>query len=445
MTQGSVSKSLVLFAVPILISDFLQQLYNVVDSLIVGRFVSTQALAAVGETFFIINIFLGIFLGISLGSTVEISRCFGAKDRKRLSLAVDTTIKLTLLLSILFTAVGVALVPKLLDFVGTADDVYADAKVYLTIYLAGITAQLFYNIFSAILKAVGDSRTPLIVLAFTAGLNIVLDLLFIRVFKMGVGGAAYATIISQAISAVILWFVLNRNEAFDRPIIRKAGLDLLVVKNTLRVGLPYALQRSITALSNTLVMSYVNYFGSNATAAYSIYLKIDQFVISSILSIGSATTTFVAQNAGAKKYDRIRKSIKFSFLFTFVLSAFYAIIICLCRFLIGRAFIDDIEVIEIAASLMLALCPAHTINAVPQICSAVCRGRGDSLGPTIIMTSCYVVIRQIFLALRWENYKELFIVVEAYYLTWTICTVLMAIYLIIRERQHLKIERNVVQ
>ena len=445
MTQGSVSKSLVLFAVPILISDFLQQLYNVVDSLIVGRYVSTQALAAVGETFFIINIFLGIFLGISLGSTVEISRCFGARDRKRLSLAVDTTIKLTLILSILFTVVGVAMVPMLLDFIGTADDVYADAKVYLTIYMAGIAAQLFYNIFSAILKAVGDSRTPLIVLAFTAGLNIVLDLIFIRVFKMGVGGAAYATIISQAISAVILWFVLNRNEAFDRPIIRKAGLDLLVVKNTLRVGLPYALQRSITALSNTLVMSYVNYFGSNATAAYSIYLKIDQFVISSILSIGSATTTFVAQNAGAKKYDRIRQSIKFSLIFTFLLSLVYAVIICFSRFLIGRAFVDDIEVIEIAASLILALCPVHTINVIPQIFSAVCRGRGDSLGPTIIMTGCYVVIRQIFLALRWENYKELFIVVEAYHFTWTICAVLMAIYFIIRERQHLKTERNVVQ
>ena len=441
MTKGSVSKSLILFAIPILISDFLQQFYNVVDSLIVGNFVGKQALAAVGETFFLINIFLGIFLGISLGSTVEISRRFGAHDRKNLSLAVDTSIKLTLILAILFTVAGVSLVPTLLKLVGTKPDVYADAKTYLTIYLAGIVAQLFYNTFSAILKAVGDSRTPLIVLAITTVLNIFLDLLFIAVFDMGVAGAAYATIISQAISAIILWFVMNKNEAFDKPIIIKAGLDKDVVTNTLRVGLPYALQRSITSISNTMVMSYVNYFESDATAAYTIYLKIDQFVISSILSIGSATTTFVAQNNGAKKYDRIRQSIKLSFILTFALSIFYAGIICLFRNAIGRAFTDDAYVIAIAANLMVSLCPTHTINAIPQICSAICRGRGDSLGPTIIMTGCYVVIRQIYLALRWKTFKDLMIVVAAYHFTWTICACLMLCYLIIQEKRHLKLEK----
>ena len=427
MTQGSIAKGLVLYAIPIIISDFLQQMYNTVDSIIVGRFAGKIALAAVGQSFFIVNMFLGFFLGISLGVTVAISHFFGARNKDGLTRAIDTGLKLSLILSVIFSIAGVLLVPALLRLVGTTADVYADGKAYLTIYMAGICAQIMYNMLSGILKAIGDSQRPLYVLFFTTCLNVVLDIIFVGPLKMGVSGAAYATVISQVVSCAILWYIINNTKEFEKPVIRKTGMDTQLIKSIFYVGFPYSFQRTIIAFSNTLVVSYVNAFGSDYMAGWSCYQKVDQFVISSILSIGAAVTTFVAQNAGAVKPDRIKKGVGHGLLLTVVVSAFYAVMIFIFRYQIVRLFSDEEAVISFGVKILEVLCTVHIINAIPQVLAGALRGLGKSLSQMFVLVAVYVVVRQIYLYLRWPTFHDPMIVVAAYHFTWLICAVVMTI------------------
>jgi putative MATE family efflux protein len=431
MTQGSITRGLISYAIPIILSDFLQQLYSTVDSVIVGKFVGKIALAAVGQTFFIVNMFLGFFLGVSLGVTVAISKYFGARNKDGLSNALDSGLKLSFILSIAFSVIGYFAVPFFLKLVGTTEDAYADANTYLRIYLGGICAQLMYNMLSGILKAIGDSRRPLYVLALTAGLNIVLDLLFVAVFKMGVAGAAWATVISQALSCIILWIMMEKTDEFPKPILRKQPIRMNDVKAIMYVGLPYSVQRTVIAFSNTIVVSFVNAFGSDYMAGWSIYQKIDQFVISSILSISAAITTFVAQNVGAQKPERIKQGVRVGLIVTFIVSAFYAAVIYLFRYQIAGMFTDEKVVIEIACMYIFMLATVHIVNAITQAIAGALRGLGDSITPTIALIGCYVVIRQIYLHLRWPSFHQPTIVVAAYHFTWVIAAVTMtALYIV---------------
>ncbi len=427
MTRGSIWKGLVIYAVPLIISDFLQQMYNTVDSIIVGRFAGKIALAAVGQSFFIVNMFLGFFLGISLGITVAISRFFGARNREGISRALDTGLKLSAVLAVFFSVAGVLCVPALLKLVGTTDDVYADAKTYLTIYLGGICAQLMYNMLSGILKAIGDSQRPLYVLMFTTGLNVVLDILFVGPLGWGVAGAAYATIISQVVSCIILWYIINHTKEFEKPIIKKNSFDMGIVKSIFSVGFPYSFQRTVIAFSNTIVVSYINAFGSDYMAGWSIYQKVDQFVISSILSIGAAMTTFVAQNAGAVKPDRIKRGVGAGMIITVVVSAFYAVMIYIFRYTITQWFSDEPAVIAFSVLILEVLCTVHIVNAIPQVLAGALRGLGKSMSQMLVLVSCYVVARQLYLHIRWPYFHSPMIVVAAYHFTWTLCAAAMAI------------------
>lgn len=435
MTQGSIWKGLVLYAIPIIISDFLQQMYSTVDSIIVGRFAGKIALAAVGQTFFLVNMFLGFFIGISLGITVSISRFFGARNREGLSKALDTGLKLTGILCVAFTILGVSTVPLLLKLVGCTEDAYADAKTYLTIYMAGISAQLMYNMLSGILKAIGDSQRPLYVLAFSASLNILLDYVMVGPLKMGVAGAAYATIISQVVSCVILWHMLRRTSEFEHPIIRRGKPEIGIIKGIFSIGLPYSVGRTVIAFSNTLLVSYVNAFGSDAMAGWSAYQKVDQFVISGILSLGAALTTFVAQNIGAGKPERIRSGVWVGLILTFIVSAAYACVIFIFRYQLVLLFSDDSAVVAFGVRMMECLVTVHVVNAIPQVLAGALRGMGKSMQVTIILTTCYVFIRQAYLILRWPYFHDPMIVVAVYHFTWTLCAVMMFVYYHIQQKK----------
>ncbi len=435
MTEGSITRSLIAYAIPIIISDFLQQLYNTVDSVIVGKFVGKIALAAVGQTFFIVNIFLGCFLGISLGITVAISKYYGARNNDGLSYALDSGLKMSLLLSVVFSIIGFFAVPFFLKLVGTTEDAYADAFIYLRIYLGGVCAQLMYNTLSGILKAIGDSQRPLYVLAFTACLNVGLDLLFVAGLQMGVAGAATATVISQAVSCVILWVMIQKTEAFPKPIIRKQGVRSIDIKSILSTGLPFSIQRMVIAFSNTVVVSFVNAFGSDYMAGWSIYQKIDQFVISSILSIGAALTTFVAQNVGAGKPDRIKKGVAIGVMLTLVLSAFYASLIYIFRYDISLLFTAEAAVITVSTMYMYMLSTVHVVNAIPQVISGALRGLGSNIAPTVVLIGCYVVVRQIYLHLRWPTFHSPLIVVAAYHFTWTLCAIVILIVYYLKQKE----------
>lgn len=306
MTQGNILRQYIDFALPLTVGLLFQQLYSAVDSIVVGNFVGETALGAVGSTGNIINMLIGVCNGLSLGAGAVISQAYGAKNHERISKAVHTTMLMTFLLCIVATAVGVAIVKPSLQLMRTPDSMLVEATEYLTIYFAGIAGLLIYNMGSAILRAVGDSRRPLYFLVFSAVVNTVLDLLFVICFHMGVAGVAYATIIAQAASAVLVLYVLTKEKASFGLRWSKLHIDGRTMKEILLIGLPASIQQGLTSFSNVFVQAYINDLGDLSASGWAAYNRIDMFLMVPTTAIGQASTTFVAQNWGAQQPERAR-------------------------------------------------------------------------------------------------------------------------------------------
>ena len=309
MTQGSITKHLINFSLPLLLGNLFQQLYNMVDTWVVGNYVSNEAFSAVGTVGPVINMLIGFFLGLSSGAGVVISQYYGAGREEKVRQAVHTALMLTLVLGVVFTAAGIAMTPLMLQLMKTPAEVAPEQAAYLRIYFAGVMGLLLYNMGSGILRAVGDSRRPFYFLVVSAVLNTVLDLLFVIKFHMGVEGVAYATIIAQAVSALLTLWVLMRAEGGIRLELRALRFTWSVLRQIVAVGIPAALQMAITAFSNVFVQSYINYFGPDCMSGWTAYTKVDQLVILPVQSISMANTTFVGQNYGAGKLQRCRKTL----------------------------------------------------------------------------------------------------------------------------------------
>ena len=299
MTTGNINLLLLQFAAPLIVGNLFQMMYNTVDSLVVGNFVGKEALAAVGSTTMIINMLVFFFNGVSTGAGVVISRYYGARQQDRLHTAVETTIFVTFVCSALFTVIGVAMVHPMLVLMSTPDDVMDAASKYLTIYFTGISGLLVYNMGSGILRAVGDTRRPLLFLIFTSVVNAVLDLLFVIVFPAGVAGVEYATIIAQFLSAGMVLLLLSKAKDVYRLTWRDLRCDYSILKQIFIIGLPAGVQSVLTAFSNVFVQSYINSFGSDCMAGWSCYNKLDTFIMLPMQSMSQAATTFVGQNIGA--------------------------------------------------------------------------------------------------------------------------------------------------
>ena len=304
MTEGSIVKQVLLFSLPLMLGNVFQMLYNTVDSVVVGNFVGTEALAAVGATTMIINMLVFFFNGFATGAGVVIGLYFGAKDLKYLHKAIETTMAATFVLSVIFTVVGILGVEPMLKFMSTPEDVFQEASVYLRIYNAGFSGLLIYNMGSGVLRAVGDTTRPLYFLILTSVLNIILDLLFVVVFHWGIAGVAYATILSQFISAGLTLLLLTRSADIYRLTWHDLRIDKGILGRIFSVGLPAGIQSVITAFSNVFVQSYINFFGSGCMAGWGCYNKLDQFVMLPMQSMAMASTTFVSQNIGAGKQKR---------------------------------------------------------------------------------------------------------------------------------------------
>ncbi|MDO4547745.1 MAG: MATE family efflux transporter, partial [Clostridia bacterium] len=385
MTSGVAWKHILNFAIPMAVGLLFQQLYNTVDTIVVGRFVGAQALAAVGSTTSIVNMLVGMCAGLATGASVAISQCYGSHDGKGLSDAVHTSMAVTAILCVAVTAVGVIIVRPMLDLMDTPADVYPEAQTYLTIYFAGVSGLLIYNMGSGILRAVGDSRRPLYFLFFSAAVNVVFDLLFVIVFKMGVAGVAYATIISQFLSCVLVMLSLTRTHDSYGVRLKKIRLNGPMARRILSVGLPSGLQQMITSFSNVFVQSYINFFGSACMAGWSCYNKLDVFALIPVQSIALASTTFVGQNFGANHIDRARSGVR-SALFmsigtTVVISA---VMIAMSRQLV-EMFSTEMEVIEYGEYFMMRILPFYFLICFNQVLSGAMRGIGDAKAPTIIM------------------------------------------------------------
>jgi len=428
MTTGPIVKLLVLFALPLLLGNLFQQLYNTVDSLVVGNFVGTEALAAVGSTTSIINTVVRFFNGVSIGAGVIISRYYGAHDDEKLSLSVATTLAFTLLCSIFFTAFGVAAAPRLLKLMSTPDDVMGPASLYLKIYFSGVAGLLVYNMGSAVLRAVGDTTRPLWFLCFSSVMNICLDLLFVIVFQMGIAGVAYATIISQFVSAVLVFLVILRDKETFHFNFKDLTINGPMVKQILIIGFPAGLQQSLTAFSNVYVQSYVNSFGSSCMAGWSCYTKIDQFIFLPIQSMGQAATTFVSQNVGAKNLKRAKKgTIQGLFMAALVTFSTAALLWTFAPFMVSL-FNREPDVVYHGV-FFIRLCVFFTVFCcLNQVLSGALRGIGDSKTPMFIMLFSFVLFRQVYLYAATSISRNLYTVGMGYPIGWIMCSVLICLY-----------------
>ena len=309
LIEGNIVKAIFWFAVPLLIGNLFQQLYNTVDAYVVGNYVDTNALAAVGASSSVINMLVGFFMGLSAGAGVVISQYYGGGKGSDMSDAVHSALALTCLLSVLFTAVGILVTRPLLSWIGVPEEVLPHSTQYLTNYFGGITFSLFYNIGAGILRAVGDSRTPLIYLVVASIVNTVLDFVFVCGFHMAIAGVAIATIIAQLVSSMLVMYKLMRTREAYRVELGKIRFHKKMVRRIVSIGFPAALQQSITSFSNVIVQSYINYFGTVAIASYSTAVRIDGFLQLVLQSFNITITTFVGQNIGAKRYKRVKQGI----------------------------------------------------------------------------------------------------------------------------------------
>lgn len=397
MTTGGIAGHLICFALPLLLGNIFQQLYNTVDTWVVGNFASNEAFSAVGSVGPIINVLIGLFMGLSTGASAVISQFYGAKQLQLVQDAVHTAIMLTLLLSILFTIVGITFTPAMLRLTKMPANVIPEATTYLRIYFAGITGLLFYNMGAAILRSVGDSKRPFYFLVVAALLNSVLDLVFVVGLKMGVAGVAWATILAQGVSAILVVIALFRDHDTIRLEMRKLKIHWDVLRKIFRVGIPAALQLAVTSFSNVFVQSYINHFGPHFMSGWTAYSKINQLVLLPMQSISLAITTFVGQNLGAGQRERARKSVGVAFGLSVGTSAVLLLPVLLFAPQLVRFFNPNGEVITFGALLLRMLCPFFLIYCIHDTLGGALRGAGNGKVPMIITLVCFVFFRQLYL------------------------------------------------
>lgn len=424
MTSGSIAKLLITFSIPLLIGNIFQYLYNTVDSLVVGNFVGKEALAAVGSTTYIINTLVMFFGGMSVGASVIISRYFGAKDDEMLHKSIETTMAMTFLSSILCTVLGIVLAPILLQFMDTPEDVLPAASEYLRIYFGGVSGLMVYNMGSGILRAVGDTTRPLYFLIFSSVMNIVLDLLFVIVFDMGVAGVAYATVVSQMVSAILILMLLTKTKENYRLVWKDLHIDNTLVREVLSIGLPVGFQQALTSFSNVYVQSYINSFGAAGMAGWSCFLKIDSFLALPLQSLAQAITTFAGQNVGAKNLKRVKDGVKVSLKMSIPFLFVMATVLYVLAPQLVALFNKDPDVVYYG-TLFLRLCIyVVPFTSLTQIFAGTLRGAGSAKVPMYIMLASYVAFRQIYLFVMSHVAHNPYTIGFGYPAGWILCAIL---------------------
>ncbi len=428
MTSGNILKILISFAFPLLIGNLFQQLYNTVDSYVVGNYVSKEAFAAVGSVGPIINTAIGTFSGFATGAGVVISQYAGAKDDEKLSLAVHTAVALTAVLAVIFTFAGSFYSPYMLNFMDTPEGVFKEANEYLRIYFFGVAGLMLYNIGAGILRAVGNSVIPLIALIISALMNVVLDLLFVIKFEMGVAGVAWATLIAQAASAVFVLTVLTFSQGAYRIQWTRFRCSLHILKQIATVGAPAALQMAVTSFSNVFVQSYINKFDTNCMAGWSAYNKIDAFAMLPMQSISLSVTTFSGQNFGAGQPDRAKRGVRVGIALSATITAVILIPIMIFASYLVAFFNDDPGVIEYGTLFLRYISPFYVLCTANQIISGVLRGAGNTKAPMVIMLASFVAFRQLYLYVFSLISDSVMVITFAYPAGWILCSLLLILY-----------------
>ncbi|MCB8567030.1 MATE family efflux transporter [Faecalibacillus faecis] len=428
LTKGSIVKAIILFSVPLLIGNLFQQLYNAVDSYVVGNYVGKVALAAVGASTPIINMLIGFFMGISTGAGVVIAQFFGAGDLSKMKKAIHNSIALTLVIGVVLTVIGLVFNDPILKAIGVPNDVFSEASTYLSIYFWSLIFVMIYNMGSGILRSVGDSKRPLYFLIFSSIINIVLDFLFVKNFGFGVAGAGYATLIAQAISAIMVMYVLMKTEDSYKVVLKDIKFDKEILLKIIKIGLPTGFQQSIVSLSNVIVQSYINVYGASVIAGYSVTIKIDGFVNLPLQAFNMAITTFVGQNIGAKQYNRVKKGAYITTFLAMVTIGFFVVIM----YFFGRDFIalfnQEKDVIDAGRLMQLTFLPFYIFLPINQVINGVLRGAGRSAVPMYVMIFSFVFLRQIYLFLVTKVTSDVVYVFLGWPTTWVVCSLIFIVY-----------------
>ena len=435
MTEGNILSHLIRFAIPLLIGNLFQQLYNMVDTWVVGNFASNEAFAAVGSLGPAVNMIIGFFIGLSSGAGIVVSQYYGAGKHDKVKETVHTAAFLTIVCSVIMTAAGLLLIPYLLEIMNTPIEVWPEAEAYLMVYFSGVTGLVIYNIGSGILRAVGDSSRPLYFLIVTTVLNTILDLILVKPFgDMGnaAAGVALATIIAQGVSAVLVIITLLRAKSSIRLIPKEIKINKSILLKIFKVGVPSGLQMLVTSFSNVFVQSYINYFNADYMSGWTAYNKLDAILFLPMQSFGLSATTFVGQNLGKNQIKRARKGSNIALLASLVTSGIILIPILLFPREMVAFFNDKPEVVDIGQMLLTYISPFYLLCAVNQVYSSALRGSGNSRTPMIIMLSSFVAFRQIYLFFMTKWFPDDFLIVAlSYPAGWILCSLITFIYYMI--------------
>ena len=429
ITEGVIWQQILIFFLPILFGTFFQQLYNTADAMIVGHFLGKQALAAVGGTTgTLINLLVGFFVGLSSGATVVISQHYGANKEDKVQWAVHTSIAFSILGGIVLTVVGIGCSRWMLDLMNTPDDVVNHALIYMRVYFLGTIGNLIYNMGSGILRAVGDSKRPLLYLIICCMTNIALDFLFVVGLQMGVMGAALATILSQIISAVLVMGSLMRTRDIYRLHLRKISIDWIMLKRIIRIGFPAGVQSILYSVSNVIIQSAVNSLGTNNVAAWAAYGKVDGLFWMMINALGIAATTFVGQNYGANKPERVKKGMWTALGMGVVYTVITGILLLVFADPIIRLFTNDDAVAACGETAMKYFCPFYFLLAIMNVLAGAVRGTGKSIPPMLILLFAMCIFRIFWIWLVVPLFPTIDGVYLLYPVSWVIGVVLMALY-----------------
>lgn len=428
LTKGSIWRSLVNYTLPLLLGNLFQQLYNTIDSIVVGNYIGKEALAAVGSSGSLISMFVSLFMGISVGAGVVISRYFGAKRYEDMNKTIQTTIAFGLISGIFLTILGVTLTPIFLEWMGTPESVMENSVLYFRIYFLGIIFTLMYNFGSGIFRAVGDSRRPLYYLIVSTILNILLDLLFVAIFNMGIAGVAIATVIAQAVSCVLTYMTLIKDDAVYKLNVKDIRMHKDYIGNIIKIGLPSGIQNAIVSFSNVIVQTNINSFGDNAMAGCGAYAKVDGFALMPSGSFSMALSTFVSQNLGAKQYDRAKKGAIIGLGLTMAVTQIIGIFIYFFAPQVIPIFNSDPAVVEYGTMMARNVVFGYFLVSFSHGMGGVLRGAGLSKVPMFVMIGCWCALRIAWLEIMVPLTNDIHTVFWGYPLTWLISGIIFIIY-----------------
>lgn len=428
MTEGSIWKKILFFSIPLILGNLFQQLYNTVDSIIVGNYIGSEALAAVGSSGSIITLLIGFCIGASAGAGVVIAQFYGAQDKEGVRKAVHTTIAIAIAAGAILTIVGIVTTPLLLKAMGTPKEVFDQASIYLKVYFGGILFSVVYNMSAGILNAVGNSKRSLVYLMIAATSNIFLDLLFVVVFKMGIVGAAIATDISQLLSCIFIILFLVRSEDVYRVKLKDIRCYDNLLGKILKIGLPTGVQNIVISLSNVIVQSSVNSFGAVAMAGFAAYIKVDGFNILPVLSFSMAATTFVGQNVGAGRLDRVKKGMYVSVAMGIIYTVCTGVLLLIFAPQVIGVFTQNKQVVEYGVYIMKFFCPFYWMLGILHILAGTIRGTGKTMQAMVVFLFSLCIFRVLWIWGAMSVSHKIGGVMLGYPLSWLVGLVMILIY-----------------